>query len=320
MDDRILAYLLGQLDAESVRTFEADLTTNPDLFQRTAQIRRTLAPLDDLDSPEPPPGLAARTLAFIAAQTEQPLPPAPPRRLLRRDAPDRPSGRWIEWVLAASIALVVGGLCLAWLGRAWNRSEVLACQQNLASLWQALARYGQNHQGALPSVTDAPGALAMAGSYVSLLHQAGVAPESLQVGCPGRGDRKVAPRYNLPELEQLYQMEPERFRRVMRDQAGDYAYTLGYRQDGQLRGPRLDSGDDTPLLADGPSVNGPGNSSNHGNRGQNVLFVGGNVRWLPTAALGPQEDDIYRNRQLRVRAGLDPTDCVLGAGDATTGP
>ena len=46
------------------------------------------------------------------------------------------------------------------------------------------------------------------------------------------------------------------------------------------------------------------NSPNHGGRGQNVLYVGGNVKWLtaPTMpTIGCENDDIYLNRSQKSR-------------------
>ena len=59
------------------------------------------------------------------------------------------------------------------------------------------------------------------------------------------------------------------------------------------------------------------NSDNHGRRGQNVLFVGGAVRWCVTRDVGPSCDDIFLNRNNEVAAGLCHEDVVLGAGDAS---
>ena len=41
--------------------------------------------------------------------------------------------------------------------------------------------------------------------------------------------------------------------------------------------------------------------------------------WLSVPKAGPQEDDIYLNRDGQIRAGVDVTDYVLGAGDAVAG-
>ena len=54
--------------------------------------------------------------------------------------------------------------------------------------------------------------------------------------------------------------------------------------------------------------------SAHG-RGQNILFAGGFVQFSTKATVGPNNDDIYRNDDGRVRAGLHRFDASLGRAD-----
>jgi hypothetical protein len=60
------------------------------------------------------------------------------------------------------------------------------------------------------------------------------------------------------------------------------------------------------------------NSPNPGGRGQNVLYVGGNVKWL-TAPTAGCDEDIYLNRGKKIAAGMDCDDTVLGSGEAGPG-
>jgi hypothetical protein len=53
-----------------------------------------------------------------------------------------------------------------------------------------------------------------------------------------------------------------------------------------------------------------GSSANHG--GQNVLYIGGNVRFHKTPAAGRDQDHIFMNRLHQVAAGVDRDDTVLG--------
>src|SRR5262249_31754038 len=97
--------------------------------------------------------------------------------------------------------------------------------------------------------------------------------------------------------------------------AGDYAYCLGYEQNGRLCGLRQDSGDGLPIMADCAAADGE-NSTNHGTAGQNVLFVGGNVRWCVRPTVGMGGDHIYVNCNNRVLAGVRRSDTVLGSSAA----
>jgi hypothetical protein len=62
------------------------------------------------------------------------------------------------------------------------------------------------------------------------------------------------------------------------------------------------------------------NSPNHGGQGQNVLYIGGNVRWCANPAAGRDGDNIYLNRDRKVQAGVSRDDTVLGSGDARPMP
>jgi prepilin-type processing-associated H-X9-DG protein len=102
---------------------------------------------------------------------------------------------------------------------------------------------------------------------------------------------------------------------VARELVPGYAYTLGYREGSALRGLRCTSGDGLPVMADRahPAYIG---SANHAGRGQNVLFVGGHVRWCVQPTVGAEGDHIYVNQEYRVGAGLSRVDSALGASDA----
>jgi hypothetical protein len=319
MDERLFEYLMGNLEPTRAAALEEELATRPELAVQLDSLRQMLAPLAQIETPEPPPGLVLSTLARVAEHNCKPLPAAPRRTFTPASFPDRRPGRWRDWIVAASLFLLVGALGVVWIAQAWSAYHVKACQQNLSALWMALARYGDQHRGALPAVQDVPGPQGVAAAYLPLLFQAGVVgAEPVNVGCPARGRKPVQPCALLP-LEQLYQEDPTRFRQRVRDLSGDYAYTLGYRDNGLLFGPRLDAGEEVPLMADGPPPLADGNSLNHGGRGQNVLFIGGHVRWLAIAVI-PPDDEIYRNRERLIRAGCDRGDCVLAPGDAVAGP
>jgi prepilin-type processing-associated H-X9-DG protein len=58
------------------------------------------------------------------------------------------------------------------------------------------------------------------------------------------------------------------------------------------------------------------NSINHDGRGQNVLYVGGHVRWAVQPTVGEDCDHIYINHHNRVGAGVCRIDSVLGSSDA----
>ena len=70
----------------------------------------------------------------------------------------------------------------------------------------------------------------------------------------------------------------------------------------------------TPLLADQPLHDNqtvlPGNSPNHGYRGQNVLFSDLHVEWFPTRRV-KLDRDLFLNDHDRPEPGIGPVDSAL---------
>jgi hypothetical protein len=134
----------------------------------------------------------------------------------------------------------------------------------------------------------------------------------VSVGCPAHG-RRSPPSYTLDELTALARDDPERFESVAGQLAGNYAYCLGYEQDGRLCGLKRTSDGLLPIMADAAGQDGD-YSANHGTSGgQNVLFVSGHVRWCTQPTVGVGNDHIYFNQHNRVSAGVRRFDTVLGA-------
>lgn len=162
-------------------------------------------------------------------------------------------------------------------------------------------------------MVEAQGPRSLAGAFVPLLHDAGVLNETTPVSCPALGDRPPV-NVSLSDLEKAFQSGGDGFDELARKLSGGYAYTLGYRDGPVLAGLRASDPDTLPILADLPA--GEGNSPNHGRLGQNVLYIGGNVRWCTQRTVGQAGDDIYVNKHNLLRAGEGRSDTVLGPGDA----
>src|SRR5262249_13416954 len=151
----------------------------------------------------------------------------------------------------------------------------------------------------------------IAGVFVLMVPDTG-----FTVSCPANGQRGRS-QITLAEFDAMRTERPEEFEALARGLSGCYAYTLGYCEpvDGHEChfGLRRDSGDETPIRADRPPYGEDlsvlaGNSYNHGRKGQNVLFVGGQVRFYTDPVVAG--DDIYHNRAYRVAAGLNRFDAV----------
>lgn len=306
-DENLLGYLLDALDGPARADVEAALRADPAVRARLLALKRALAPLAaDLDGPEPPAGLAERTLARLA-DAGRPLPKAPP--VASDSAPYSGWWRRADALVAACLLLTllgVGALALARLRDASGASALTACQNNLRQFYAALQTY-RDHHGAYPNVeVQAP--RNVAGMVVPILADAGVLPEAASIRCPGSGPHLGC---HLA-LAQLQALPDDDFQTQAPLLSLCYAYSLGYRDEGGYHVPgAVLPGALTPLMADRPQSGGSlGNSPNHGVAGQNVLFADGHVRFCTTRTVGG--DDFFLNRQGDVAAGLGAGDAVLG--------
>lgn len=316
MEDYFLEYLLGSLDAVTAARVRAYLEANPAARQRLALLEQALVPLAaDAADVEPPPGLAVRTLSRVAEHHAL-LPAAPIPSRYQVDAPPRRWLRRIDWLVAAVLLLLVGGLAFPFLAERWRDYQRLACGNNLRQVWFALAGYADGHDGAFPKL-EPSGPRSYAGIFVPLLTESGELP-SVPVCCPAQPPLAARP-YSLAELEEMQRTRPDEYRRIAGQLAGHYAYSLGYTHGDRLEGLCRDSGDYLPVVADRSTLAGS-NSENHAGAGQNVLFVGGHARWCVQPTVGVGLDNIYVNRLNRVGAGVDISDTVLGASDARPVP
>jgi hypothetical protein len=318
MDENLLGYLLDALDRDAQRAVEAHLRLHPEARARLEELRQLLAPLaDDADAPEPPLGLVVGTLAHVAEHQSRRLPIAPRPSRRQIGAPFRRGVRRADLVVAGLILVLSAGMGMTWLARQWRDYRILACQNNLHGIWTALQVYADDHPeggGAFPRVDVEP-PRNFAGVYAPILADSGAMNADVNTVCPAQTPR-TPPTCSLTELDDLSRRRPDEFHALTRDLGGDYAYSLGYREGDELMGLRRNSGNLLPILADRPRTDGRGNSPNHGGAGQNVLYIGGQVRWCVEPTVGVDRDDIYLNLKNRVLAGEHQFDTVLGPSEA----
>lgn len=300
MDDRILGYAMDALPPAEAAELERHLAADPAARAELARIRRLLDRLAaDRPDPVPPPGLALSTIirtvehvvehrlldASPSADTLDDFALDPPP--VSEPAAVAPVARWWQgwggWAgrradaaVAAGIGLLAVGLGLSFVSKQHAARDRLACEQGLHDLHTGLVGYADTHGGRLPH----PGTTAVptAGAFADQLARSG--QWSGRPVCPGQPAVLVG-----------------------------YVYTLGHRDaTGELVGPRLVGfdlpADRLPLVADLRGGPHPG--------GQNVLFAGGQVRFVTVPTVGPSLDDIYTNDAGRVRAGLHVRDASLG--------
>lgn len=308
MNEDILGYLLDALEPEQQERIEARIADDPQFRAEVERMRRLLLPLAADDHIAPPPNLADRT---IASMREVVL-----------------SGRGAEWapwsrlgvldvLVAASVVAVMVGLMIPAVATVRGMHSRLLCAEQLRSIGIALAMYTDQDGRCFPFVAES-GPLNHAGSFALMLKQRELVPGVETFRCPAAESTLVI----LPEPGGYLGREPDpaEQQEARRYMSGSYGYVLGYQEDGRHRGYR--SGVDAqPLVSDRPprlaeSI-GP-NSPNHAGAGQNVLFAGGNVRWMTTRMFA--RDDLFHNAAQSVGAGLGLRDTVIGVSEATPYP
>ncbi|MSR30799.1 MAG: hypothetical protein EXR99_04760 [Gemmataceae bacterium] len=310
MDDQTLRYAMNLLSPSEAGVMESRLASDIALRHELDQIQQLLKPLSlDREAPLPSSGLGRKTIQRAKATLTRTIPMAP--RLRNQSAWGSSSSlKRRDLLLAASLLILVGGILTPWLHTARAEAEKKACALNLAHYGKSLQHYSAlQPSGEFPKV-QAEGPHSFAGAFVSTLRQRGLLGEKHSVTCPGN-TRTPASGLQADQLAALYQQEDkDAYHLHTREAAGDYAYTLGYVENGELKGLTKDSGDLRPIMADKAGVNPGKNSMNHGGKGQNTLFIGGHVSWL--SARKYEGDDIFLNQDGQVRAGKHPHDHVLG--------
>jgi hypothetical protein len=310
LDENLIGYLLQALDDETVRHVEAQLEADEGARWRLEQLRLALEPLaGDKEEIAPPAGLAVRAIGRVAEYCCLSLSQAPLAAC--RPSPPRSWWRRADLVVAAAVLLLATGLGMPALFRARVGASVVECENNLRVLGNALNDYQTIHHE-FPSVAGQRPRDA-AGMVVPILASAGVLKDAGNVHCPGNGPAKPI----AMTLKQAHALSDEDFVRQAANLFPSYAYSLGYRDDEEhYFGPAVPPGEqasDFPMMADAPPPDGGlGNSANHGGLGQVILFADGHIRFVTIRTIGFQKDDIYRNKDNKVAAGLDPCDTVLG--------
>lgn len=320
MDELLVGYALKALPPDEMAEAERLVAADPTAADNLARLRGFLTTLSADAGHEPPEGLAVSALCAISCHivdhklplespctpctaapakcpsyasdfhpvlgdvhpadaTFDELPPVPVRGAY-------PVRRWFEVAVVSAIAFVTLGLVVTGMMKIRHEGQVAACKGNMQKLYQGLSGYADTHHDQFPKVGTP--AAPNAGSFVDELKVACQLQPGMKATCPG--DRTCA----------------------------SYVYTLGYLANGEVQGIRRRvqelSDELTPLVADLPT---PGASptdgplSPHG-KGQNILFADGHVRFATFATVGPNGDDIYKNQNGRVRAGLHPLDASLG--------
>ncbi|MGI9176697.1 MAG: hypothetical protein ACR2IT_02435 [Pirellulales bacterium] len=330
-EHELIGYCLGALDEGETRQIEAaleDPATGLAMRSDLDLVRQALRPLEFDRAPTgAPPGLAKRTLAFVAAQAASgnpaaqetqplPTPSSRPTVFQPEQAADEngwrgtSARRWVDRVMIAATALAACILVAPLLLESIADARSRRAQRNLQRLAGSLQGYAESKR-MYPS-PPREGHLSRAGLYApTLVSEHRLVADDGTVLCPDsalsqRGD------FRVPSLEELREsVGTPKFEELVRSMGGDYGYTLGHRDAAGILQPNRNlRRAHHPLLADAPDESGE-RSDNHPEGIHHLLFEDGHVAKRMPDGLH-QDDHLYRNHDGEIRAGKDPEDAVIG--------
>ena len=333
MDQELVGYILNALEPDEQERVRQELRRSPQAQQKLEVLRQAVEPLAyDAEPPEPPEDLLLSTLRRVGRyRCQQQAAEDSARRatpIRHRSFPITPRSLWkrADVLVAACIALVFLGMIPPSLLYLQHREKRLACAANLRQFYPAFVEFANRQGNGYLPVPDSSGPLAAAGVYGAWLREANCWNPHMHVYCPANlkpGQKPPPPPPTVTELRASY--ETPIYAEYRRRMGGCYAYHLGYCDgQGHLFGIHCRQGDLVPILADRPPRPGEtadwriANSLNHGGRGQNVLFLGGHVRFVTSRFLG--SDDIFLNDNGRCAAGCCPEDIVLAPSETAPLP
>jgi hypothetical protein len=320
MREKLISYLLGELDVEEHERLHAELQRSPELRAELARLRACLLENREEDVPVEPPGdLAQRVTQQIICA----LPLHDPSELHRADILARlaePPAGVLGWSLAdltvaGGVILAVSMLLFPALRSSRDGTRLNVCQDNLVALYVLGTGYADRHHGLLPQgEPNEP-----AGSYVAELVDAGVREEVLRprLTCPAApAVEQIRANQQLPGMKRFRNMTPDEANRIARWMSPSYAIRVGYYAGGKYHPARLVRHRNYPLIADSPGDENGHMSPNHDGYVIQVVFGDGSVRTLTSSMVPGLSDHLFRNDHGQVGAGCGPHDCVLSRSEA----
>ncbi|MFO0944640.1 MAG: hypothetical protein U1D30_01645 [Planctomycetota bacterium] len=309
--DDLIGYVFDALEPAEQERIEAKIASDPELAKKVDELRRMVIPLAADDVIVPADDLAARTIERIANHDSR----RPTVRPITEWGGGNVTIRPLDFIVAATLFGVAALLAIPALIQLRGDQERILCAEQFRRLGVALAMYAEQEHNQLPFVAES-GPMNNAGVFAIQLKERELLPDAKALVCPGANNSVVM----VPDPKKwidssLPHFERDHFRRYM---GGSYGYLLGYQDSGKHLGFSVQS-TSQPVMSDRPPraeeeiqfVNSP----NHANRGQNVLYADGSVRWLPRPQYG--KDQLFRNDNGDVGAGLHCTDAVIGVSEST---
>ncbi len=347
-EENLLGYLIRANEEHEQEELAAQIRTDAKLRQDCQLLQSGLAlPAADEEHLDPPPLLAQRTCSLLWNKVDSgefPKLPAQakpaPDQVTTAEAPRHPIAspaatalpatmavtrdksaahdntlvvprrrwHWLDLAVTGSVLVVIGGVLSSQILSSKTQAMRLSCQNNLQLTYAGLADYASMNGNRLPTAHER-GPLAFAGMYGPTLRQTGHLQNERTLLCP---ESRLAQDHEarLPTIEDLESASARELPALQRRAGGTYHFTLGYIQNGKYQAVRLLNRPQYALMSD-PVGAGKLPGQNHGQRGQNVLFDNGSVRFLTECQLQGCGDHYYQNDDGLEAAGLHENDSVL---------
>lgn len=348
MREHLLGYVAGALEDSERRQVEAELANDPQLARQCAQLESCVAPLAEdaaLSGPDgfdetfdPPPRLAMRTIAFVAARASAAEEPQDAEAVAEPIAEDGPQGHWpraaslsspgdplsprrVSWSLAdvaVAVCVCAAAAVLFFPAIASSRQQaaLVQCQNNLRQIGHALVSYSERNYGEFPSV-PVGGNLGVAGVYAPTLLEAKLVGSDRVFLCPGSTLAEQPDSFRVPSRQEVLDASGQELTQMQRRMGGSYGYAFGYVEDDEYRPNVNRHRERFALLSDAPSLHLEGRqSANHGGRGQNFLFEDNHVQYLTRCRTPDCTDDFFLSDRGYIEAGRHYNDSVVAHSSA----
>ncbi len=315
-DPQLIDLHLGTLSERQRAAAMARIQADPDLARQHAELSEVCAAMDLARATPPAPfDLAARCAerAQLAGRGPRLVGDSGRRRPVptERGLPLFARVNSLRDVLAVAAMIVLAvGIGVPSLLRVRESGKRALCSANLARLGEGLAAYASSFNGSLPFAgwgasnvwrpTPEPGMQRLPNrAHMYRLLEARTVRDPARFVCPTAGDVPMAA--NQIALND--------------DFIESRNVSYGYQNMAGVR-PTLNDSPDTPIMADdnplfedglllGLGYGPDANSRSHGGRGQNVLTLGGRVRWLTAPDCGVDGDNIWTLQDVRDYTGRE---------------
>jgi len=345
MQEELLGYVLGALDATEERDIQQKIEQDPSLQDQVERIRERLLPLEALETPTGMrPGMARRTCEWVAGVDKDPG-LAHPHQIEDTNhieglvdaetasiaasvaAADEARGQepaiglaaaskfqmmhpatWSMTDALAGVAIlaVMGSLLFPAISYQRFNSRLLCCQDNMNQIGHALLQYSDINGGKFVEIPS-QGQLSASGYFAPALKEAGLIEDDDVFACAGLGQTTPV---HIPSIAQIKLATGSQLEHLRRTMSGNYGYSMGYQNEDSYQALANRGLTNTVLVADVPSLNQPGRTSvNHGSWGQNCLFGDGAVKFIRGDSIG--EDAIFENDYGVVAPGTSEYDSVI---------